>query len=258
MATSTAKSLRFGLLAAVPLALVLLFETGCLEIPVHVAPKVEGAGGQGTIAEPATIQVGKSSREEVERSWKWCEVPTNLDRLFVCQVKRSASSEISIIMVPLHASRDWEEQYLFVEFDERGIVSQTYFPSNLERALVEWLNRNPQPPLDLSQPIELASKAIWLERPGHSVHFPATVQLCQDAVLLKPTEGPESTVQLRPDQLRKLNLDGSISVTGLPTRYSHLLIARDISGSITLLRYLQQVQPAAILSLKQKRGNQKP
>lgn len=164
MASSNTKCLQSSLLAAVPLALVLLFETGCVEIPVHVAPKVEGPGGKGTIAEPATIEVGKSSREEVERSWKWCEAPTNLDRLFVCEVKRSREVEIAVI--PVYVARDWERQVLFVEFDERGIVSKTYFASHSERALVEWLNRNPQLPLDLSQPIELASKAIWLDRPG--------------------------------------------------------------------------------------------
>jgi hypothetical protein len=168
MASSNTENLRFGRFAAVPFVLILLFETGCLSVPVHVAPKVQGAGGKGTIAEPATIEVGKSSREEVERSWKWCEVPTKLDRLFLCKVKRSASRDIEVVMlVPLGASRDWEEQFLFVEFDERGTVSKTYFVSHyhLMRALVEWINRNPQSPLDLSQPIELASSQINLYQP---------------------------------------------------------------------------------------------
>jgi hypothetical protein len=69
-------------------------------------------------------------------------------------------------------------------------------------------------------------------------------------------------VELKPGQLRKLNLssgsDVSLLVAGLPTRYSHLVIALDISERITFLRYLQQVQAAAIPSLKQKGVNPKP
>jgi hypothetical protein len=168
------------------------------------------------------------------------------------------------MLVPLGAWRDWEEQFLFVEFDERGIVSKTSFASDyhLMRALVEWLNRNPQSPLDLSQPIEFASSQIDLYSRRRAARFPGTVQLRRDAVLLQPKEGPESMVELRPGQIRKLNVnsasDVSLLVAGLPTRYSHLVIALGISERITFLRYLQQVQPAAIPSLKQKGGSPEP
>jgi len=266
MPGTNAKSLRFVSFAAIRCVLILLFATGCLRVPVHVSPQVEGAGGKGTLAEPATIQAGKSTRAEVERSWKWCVVPTNLERLFLCKVNRSTSRDIqSIMLVPLDASREWEEQFLFVEFDERSAVSKTYFVSNsrLIRALVEWINRNPQSLLDLAQPIALASSRIELYRnvfTWHGVSFRGSVQLRPDSILLEPTEGSKS-VELRANQLRKLILSGqsdiSLLVGGLPTKYSHLLIALDMPERITFLRYLQQVQPLTIPSPEQAQRSPK-
>ena len=215
MPISNAKQLRFILFAAVPFILILLFEAACFKVPVHVTPEVEGPGGKGTLAQPATIQAGKSNREEVKHSWKWCEVRTNLNELFLCQVNRSNSREVAgILGIPLEASRNWDEEFLFVEFDKGGTVSKTYFATNshLMRALVKWISRTPQSPLDLSQPVKLAAQ-ISLNRRGHGVSFPGWVQLSQDAVVLQPTEGTESTVRLEPSQLRKLNLSDNSGVS---------------------------------------------
>jgi hypothetical protein len=259
---------RFRLLlsaAAVSFALILLLETGCFRVPVHVAPKTEGAGGKGTTADPATIQPGKSTREEIEHSWNWCEVPAHLEGLFLCGVKRSTWREVqSIMFIPLDVSRDWEQQSLFVEFNPSGIVSKTYFVSDVRfmRTFVEWMNRNPQPPLDLSQPIELVSSGIDLYRRSygvwHGVNFPGTVRLRPDELVLEPKQDSGSTIQLTRDHFGKLNLSNrfqvSLLVNGLPTRYSHLEIALKEADKITFLRYLQQVQPMTFPSTRQKGG----
>jgi hypothetical protein len=130
------------------------------------------------------------------------------------------------------------------------------------RTFVEWMNRNPQPPLDLSQPIELVSSGIDLYRRSygvwHGVNFPGTVRLRPDELVLEPKQDSGSTIQLTRDHFGKLNLSNrfqvSLLVNGLPTRYSHLEIALKEADKITFLRYLQQVQPMTFPSTRQKGG----
>src|ERR1700687_5354390 len=115
---------RLIVFAGTPCVLILLFATGCFRVPVHAAPQVEGPEGKGTVAQGVSIQPGKSSREEIERDWKWCEVRTNLSGLFLCEVNRSTSRGVAgiiVMPVPLEVSRIWSRQFLFAEFDNAGV-----------------------------------------------------------------------------------------------------------------------------------------
>jgi hypothetical protein len=261
---SCAIRFTFAIMTASALVLLLASATGCFRVPVRAAPKVQGAGGKGTVADPASIQPGKSNRQELLRDWSWCDAHVNLDQLFICQVERSTSRGITFVTyIPAEVSRNWHRQFLFVEFDDRGIVSQVFFvpEDGLVKAMMEWLRRNPQPPLDLRQPVDLRSSSFRLAK-GHpnlsGTHTTVadSVLLQQESILLRSNQATAPELRLRPEQLGPFCKPAFVGhqcirvheLSGSLTKYSTLYMDLDASEAMTFIRYLQQVLPSVTLS----------
>jgi hypothetical protein len=65
----------------------------------------------------------------VLRDWKWCDAHLDSDRLFVGILSRSKEKRVDTLG-PIYVGsegRKWEREEMFVEFDDKGVVTKTYF-----------------------------------------------------------------------------------------------------------------------------------
>jgi hypothetical protein len=105
------------------------------------------------------IQPGKSTREDVLRDWEWCNAHLDSNRLFVGKVVHSKTKNIDM-MGPIYMGsegRQWDDENLFVEFDDKGTVTKAYLGSHRDflRQISSWVRQTELPPLDLSKPIQI-------------------------------------------------------------------------------------------------------
>jgi hypothetical protein len=238
--------------------------SGCFHFPVKAAPVTEGSGGKKTVADPSTIRPGTSTREEILRDWNWCDTHVDSAHLFVGSVRRSASRSVQMIgEIPVDFSRNWKIEYLFAEFDDKGVVSRTYFiPSgHLARAILAWIRSAPQPYLDVSHPIELKSVAElskswnkWADQRSYEI-----VILLPDSIELIHKEAKDTVVRIPSDQLRKFE-EGtyvaeqggegwtgfSLGLAGTQRPGNKVNLHLNVSNLVTFLRYLNQVAPSAL------------
>lgn len=203
-------------------------------------------------ADPAAIHQGSSTREEVRRDWACCDAHVVSDRLFVGTV---------------HLEHG-QIKYLFVEFDEKGIVSKTHLvsPDDIVPEAVRWARTTPEP-LDLSRPMALTPSIIvfagWRVR-----YFSGPITLYPDGLHI----GAEA-LQLKPSQLSKFRQCGALKislhhtctgfgafgvdvdaetpgtqldVSGLSGIDSHLHILMKVPDLFVFVRYLRQTAPKAL------------
>jgi hypothetical protein len=251
-------------LAALYVALGCCLLTGCgVRIPAKAKPVVEGVGGKDTRADLSTIHLGTTTREEILRDWGWSDTHVNCDRLFVGQVNASTSKSSEVMLAPIPIPyagtyRDWSIHFLFVEFNEKGTVSNFSVVPNFAAEMVAWVKRTPQPALDMSQPIELKSSFGLSEpvRAFHSLHslsFNGSIVLESTGIELLSEDPKSLSVHLTFDQMH--NFHGCVpecrfDLSGMPRARSRLSVSLSDPDLLTFFRYLEQVAPATIASKK--------
>jgi len=255
--------------AGCPLALVgTMFVSpllgGCFHFPVKAKPVIEGQGGKNTFADSSTIRPGASTRQEILRDWSWCDTHVDSDRLFVGRVRRSTSRSVQMVAeVPIDYSRDWNVDYLFVEFGDNDIVSRTYFvpKGHLARGVLAWIRTALQPRLDISQPIEIKSVAelhkSWTKWANPRSY--ETVVLHPDWIELVHKDAKDTVVRLPSSQLRNFEegvyvaeqgSEGwtgfSLGLAGGQRPANSVDLHLNVPNLVTFLRYLDQVAPSAL------------
>jgi hypothetical protein len=228
---------------------------GCLSVPVHVQPQTQGPNGNGSLVDPAMIQHGVTTREQVVKNWGWSDSRVPSDRLFVGVMKRSTERRVETLgVVPLDTFRVWEDQYLFVEFDEKGLVSKTLFTSHnhLYREMLLYVTGTLLKPMDFLQPVEVKGHFGFRGRHGgHDIQDGGTLRLWPDAMEYVP--GPKAKasfpVRIHTSQIKEFN-DGmtfhSLVLSGLPSGHNHLGFFLEPAEAFILFRYLQQVAPDSL------------
>jgi hypothetical protein len=238
----------FRLLKAVALVSLSLF-TACLSIPVRVQPQTQGPGGEGTLADTAQIQSGKTTRDNVLRDWKWCDAHLDSDRLFVCILSRSKEKRVDTLG-PIYVGsegRRWQREEMFVEFDNRGVVTKVYFVPHAKflRQMVSSVKSPVIPALDTSKPIEIKGEIstgsflhrTWAE---HGI-----VVLTSDGLQMRSEDVSAPTpVFIKVTQLRQLGGDywsgQHLKTQGVPG-WSNVNLTLEPADVFTLVRYLKQV-----------------
>ena len=231
-----------------------VWTAGCLSVPVHVQPQTQGPKGSGGLVDPATIQLGVTTREQVVKNWGWGDTQVPCDRLFISEIKRSTERRVETVgVVPLDTFRVWEDQYLFVAFDEKGLVSRTHFSSHnhLYREMLLYVTGTPLKPMDFLHPVEINGRFGFRGRYGGHDIRDGTLRLLPDAMEYVP--GPESKtsspVRIGASQIEEFN-DGmtfhSLLLSGLPHGHNRLEFFLKPAEAFTLFRYLQQVAPDSL------------
>lgn len=245
-------SCGYGRIPAIAAIVAGLLAQGCLSVPIRVQPQTQGP--QGGLVDPATIQPGATTREQLLKDWGWSDMQVPSDRLFVGEMKRSTERQVETVgVVPLDTFRVWEDEYLFVEFDGNGLVSKLHFSSHnhLYREMLQYVIGTPREPMDFSQPVEIKGEFGFRGRHGgHDLHD-GTLRLSLDALDYVP--GPKakisSPVHIAANQIRDFN-DGmsfhSLALSGLPGGHNHLEFFLKPAEAFTLFRYLQQVAPGSL------------
>jgi tetratricopeptide (TPR) repeat protein len=205
-------------------------------------------------ADPAAIHSGFSTREEVRRDWACCDAHVVSDRLFVGTV----------------LSKHEQMKYLFVEFDEKGVVSNSHLasPDDVVRDAVLWA-RTTREPLDLSRQMQITpSVTVFTGR--RLEYLPGPIKLYPNGIHI---DGDGTGFLLKPSQLSNFRQCGElkislhhlcggfgrfgvdidaetpgtqIDVSGLPEIGSHLHILMKVADLFLFVRYLQQTAPTAL------------
>jgi lipoprotein NlpI len=204
--------------------------------------------------DPVAIHTGSSTREEITGDWACCDAHVVSNRLFVAAVR----------------SERKEAKYIFVEFDDKGVVSRSHLvsPDDMVHEATSWARTSTEP-LDLSSPIEL-NPPIVVFTGWHARYFSGPIHLQRDGVRIS---GNGSNLLLNPGQLNRFRQCGSlkislhhictgfgafgvdvdeahpgtqIDVSGLPEIGSHLHILMSVPDLFTFVRYLQQIAPSAL------------
>jgi hypothetical protein len=154
--------------------------------------------------------------------------------------------------------REWEIQNLFLEFDEKGVVTKSYFVSDfhLVHELASCAARTSPPALDLSKAIRIKSNINLKSFPPvfHSHYMGnGTLVLAADALEFHPDPEAATTppVRVAPDQLKRFRdcgKDKCLELSGMSRDYSIAELSLGPADVFTILRYLRQLAPSAISS----------
>lgn len=249
------KSIRRRTLTPVLLA-AWSVSAGCLSVPVHVQPQVQGPESSGLMVDPSVIQPGLTTREEMLKNWGWSDVHIESNRLFIGEMKRSTAKRVDMLGgIPVEVRRDWEDQFLFVEFDEKGVVTKSHFvhQNHSYSEMVSYLEDTRLPPLDFSKPYEIPGGFGFRGPYGSHEYNEGSLVLSADAMEYIP--GPKSRVQSRvrieKSHVKKLHPGlgfHSLELRAMPKGQNRLEFDLEPAKAFTFLRYLQQVAPAALRS----------
>jgi hypothetical protein len=232
---------------------VLITGVGCLSIPVHITPRIQGEGGPSTLADSNTIRPGQTTRAEVLRDWAWCDAHSDTDRLFLGTVKRSTSKRVETLG-PVYAGSDlyWEDVSLFVEFDNQGLVTRYYFVNRYDRlsAMVSWVRHAKRASLELSKSIQISAKIgigkflhkDWAEN--------GIIVLAADGLEMRSQDkGAPGPVHFRLEQLGELRsgrwYGQHLTFHGV-AGWENVNLALDLPSTLTLVRYLKQTRESAL------------
>jgi hypothetical protein len=237
--------------------------SGCVKVPVRVEAQTEGPEGKGKLVDPSTIRPGTTTREQVLHDWGWSDSHVDSERLFVGSMRRSTRKDTGFYVgaaIPVYMGneREWEIQNLFLEFDEKGVVTKSYFVSDfhLVHELASCAARTSPPALDLSKAIRIKSNINLKSFPPvfHSHYMGnGTLVLAADALEFHPDPEAATTppVRVAPDQLKRFRdcgKDKCLELRGMSRDYSIAELSLGPADVFTILRYLRQLAPSAISS----------
>jgi hypothetical protein len=119
-----ARSVRLAFVSTFVLALTL---SGCWGINVKAPPRDMGPAGKATVANTdiTFIEVGKTTREDVEQRLGWANASLGCDRIFLARWLHSDRDTVWVSgYFPVGGDRRWEPHDVLVEFDVSGVVTK--------------------------------------------------------------------------------------------------------------------------------------
>jgi hypothetical protein len=267
--TMTQSSLRTRLARIFPLILVCALCSGCLVVPMRAPAKTRTAEGtdQKTTADLSFLQVGKTTREEVESGLPWIVTDVSDERFILARWAQSKWGVIWGVGGTAAAAGGWNRYWklhnMVIDFDERGVVQQFAEIPNEElfQTLLERVRRDPGHPLDLSVPVEVPVQYV---RTGQT--FPGKLVLGRDSFAFvreqdfkKKKQKPQPfEFETAPDNIRNLhkaNRGGAESdqpqFWAVRIEFKQAIgmgvgkrmdVKIDLPATVTLIRYVAQMQ----------------
>jgi len=242
-------------ISSVSVALLCAGLFGCV-VPLRVPPKSKGASGQtGEKLDLEFIELGTTTREEIDQKLGWVNVGLKDDRIFL---GRWADSSWGVAWAASYCSgcagwnRKWTVHNLVLYLDEKGIVQQKFLIPDTEiiNTLSVLTLRDPGRSLDLSVPIELPVEYV---RPTE--HIAGRLVLSKDEFTFL---APKLAYAFRtsPQNIRHLRMGKrAASDSGNPENVcvkihfkqdipvgNHMTVQMKLPATMTLLIYTQQIQ----------------
>jgi len=247
-------------LLALSLILLILFTTAsCLIVPVPATRKDVGSNNLQGSTSTDFIRVGETPRTEVLEKLGWLKIGPENPKIFWGRWITSASAmAFGTVSGSGDVNRMWGARNLIVEFDENGRVSnlRTFDDPELPKEVAAWTKRSGEK-LDLTQPLRLNIRHRHAWQKGDER---VAAQLSLGAEQLDFSEGAGShNFSVAPSNLKILKLAGffaqipkveTINITldfRKKTRAGdHLALEMQWADLVTLLRYIDLVQPQAL------------
>lgn len=239
---------------------------GCVPVPVKVQPQIQGPESTDKAPNPSAIQPGITTRETIVKDWGWSDVHVDCERLFVGQMSRSTEKWVTTFVgIPMGSERDWQNDLLFVEFDERGVVAKDYFvpPNHLYGAMIAFLESTPTPKFNLSSPKEIGGSFDFRGHLGSHNYRAGKLFLRDDAIeYLTGVAAPTATrVRIETARIKKFHLASgfifeSLELQDMPRGQHQLEFELKPADAFVLVRYVQQVAPGALPVIKPKAKSQ--
>jgi hypothetical protein len=228
---------------------------GCFVAPVPMTKRVRGYSRQpaNNTVDLKFIRVGETKHDDVSQHLHWADSGVKEERLFWGRWISSGSGIVWGVGTsgPGGAERHWVARNLFVEFDDRGIVSQVHeVPDGEIMSQLGAFVLNNVLDLDLSSPVEIQAK----HRNSNSIGD-IVVHLRLDSLRVENAYGSKKNFQVAPAKIQQV----TASARGDPvfTQVNLHLSERTPAGSdpsfdmrpaelFVLARYLRHVCPSAL------------
>jgi hypothetical protein len=214
------------------------------------------------------LQVGKTTREEVESGLPWIVTDVSDDRFILARWTQSKWGVIWGVGGTAAAAGGWNRYWklhnMVIDFDESGIAQQITQISNeeLSRVLMERVRGDFSHPLDLSVAIEVPMEYMRAGQrfPGKLVLGPDSFAFVrdQDAKKNKQRKTQPFEFQTAPDNIRSLrSVDRGMESNqpqfwAVRIEFEHAVgmgvgkkmdVKIDLPATLTLMRFVEQTQP---------------
>jgi hypothetical protein len=247
-------------LLTLSLVLLILFTAAsCLIVPVPATRRDVGSNNLQGSTSTDFIRVGETPRTEVLEKLGWLKIGPENPKIFWGRWITSASAmAFGTVSGSGDVNRMWGGRNLIVEFDENGRVSnwRTFDDPELPKEVAAWTKRSGEK-LDLTRPLRLSVRHRHAWQKGDER---VAAQLSLSADQLDFSEGAGShNFTVAPSNLKILKLAGffaqipkveTINITldfRKKTRAGdHLALEMQWADLLTLLRYIDLVQPQAL------------
>jgi len=233
-------------------AVLCLFSPGC-GVPLRVPTKTRGVSGEvGKKFDLDFIQVGVTTREEVEQKLGWIDAGVKGDRFFLGRWASSGWAEGD------PWNRRWSVHNLLVDFDERGIVQKVsrVHDKDLLETLSALAAQDSSGALNFSTPIDVHVKVV---DDGFRQRFLGTLTLGKDAFQFlqdRKTGSAKKYMAFKtsPENISHLSLaqitveDPRILIETIHFTWKTLVgkqmnVQVDMPTTMTLIRYIAQTRP---------------
>jgi hypothetical protein len=242
------------------LALCLLL-TGCV-VSVPMTKRVQGASGtpEKKTVDLAFIKIGQTQREEVMQKLGWSDTGVKESKLFLGRWISSGSAPLFEIGGygggVDDVGRKWNAHNLFVEFDDKGVVSAVHDISekDLVPQMSDWITRSKAASLQLSPPLELQ-----IEHHQNNGGPDSAQLLLSQSVFEFHESGNKHNFRVTPENILSLtaarpfgkqpnpsDLDESIRFRETTAAGDRISFSISPQGLLVLTKYLHQVQPSAL------------
>jgi hypothetical protein len=150
--------------------------SGCWGINVKAPPRDMGSTGNASAANTdiSFLEVGKTTREDVEQRLGWANAQLGNDRIFLARWLHSERDTIWISgYVPVGGDRRWEARNVLVEFDAAGVVTKSTQVGDVEllSELARAAGRAELPGVPSLSPQQAIAKRVFSHAPGADPGF---------------------------------------------------------------------------------------
>ena len=136
---------------------------GCIMVPVRMTTSTQTPAGQKLTLPAALPEPNRTTRKEVEESYRAFAVPSGIPNLFWGQFQQSSWAIVFGTYGAAGGNRIWGTQNLLITFDDKDVAKTVeVVPENkLRGRIADLYSEKILPQLDFSQPIQVKGMGLY-------------------------------------------------------------------------------------------------